>query len=212
MGLGLLAIGLVAFMALGPDYVRGGAANYLAKLWINDSFPGTALFSDGVNSGWYIDHRISPPIDPCVTAWVGADGGFFIYMDYTGETGHKCSESLGVTLRTYTLIFPAPWGNETVADHSPRMRIVKLFGRKGTTLVAFMFYKYRPEYEKNISYEVRPDTEVPTTGSGNTRTLTYYGTATLWRITQLYKGEKTPVAESGPFSFPFEITVVRVPQ
>lgn len=201
IGLGLLVIGLVAFMAFTPNSLRSEYPSYRAKLLINNSFPGTALLSDGQRDGWYIDHLLSGG-DPCVTAWVNATQLFFIYMDYTGETGHDCSSSLGVPLRTYTLKFPAPWGDITVADKSPRIRIEKLFSKKPTAPVAFLFYK------DGVSYEVRPDVEVPITVSGNTRTLTYAGTAKLWKIT-------TP-KESGPitfsFWFPFQLIVERVAQ
>lgn len=200
IGLGLLAIGLVAFMALGPSPARSGG-NYLAKLRINDGFlVGQALFSD--DKGWYIDHRLTDG-DFCVTAL--AQGGWvFIYLDYNPEVGFCCSKNTGNPLRTYTLVLPEGCG--PTDRESFRIRSENLFGKKRTTTVAFMFF------DGVIGYEVMPDVEVAITGGGNTRTLTYSGTATLWRFTKISKGERVPVRICSSFSFPFEITVERVAQ
>lgn len=207
MGLGLLAIGLVALMALGSNPGPGKVTGiYPAKLWIND-FSGTALSSDGVNDGWYIDHRLvdSPVTDLCVTAKVGPGALFFIWMNYNAEEGgFDCSTENQINPRTYT-IGPLIGSVYYTGPENFRIRSENLFGGKGTTPVAFMFY------DSGISYEVRPDTEVPITGTGDVRTLKYAGTATLWRITKLFKTEKTPVP-LWSFHFPFEITVVRVRQ
>jgi hypothetical protein len=204
MGLSLLAIGLVALTALGPGSVRGQKMNDRAKLWIND-FAGAALLSDGVNGGWYIDNWLleSPDSDRCVTGWVDNSGFFFIYMDFGQEVGSDCSQSLGIPPRAYTIV-PLQ-GNQTYysAPNKFRIRSEKLFSKKQTTPIAFMFYN------GGISYEVRTDTEVLITKSGNTRTLTYNGTATLWRISQ---APIKPVPVYSHFYFPFQITVERVPQ
>jgi len=204
MGLCLLAISLLAFMALGPESVDAKNSTYRAKLWINDNFRvDQALFSDGLREGWYIDHLIPDSPDPCVTGWVKTDGFYFMYLDYSPEVGFGCSESLGFDPRRYTIIPLESCG--ITEPKNFRIRAEKLFGRKGTTTVAFMFYK------EDVSYEVRPDTEVQISGAGDSRTLTYYDTATLWRITQLFKTEKVPVPICS-FPFPFQLTVERVPQ
>jgi hypothetical protein len=201
IGLGLLAIGLVAFMALGPSPARSGG-NYLAKLRIND-FPSAALLSDNSPYGaLYIDHRLLDG-DFCVTAL--AQGGWvFIYLDYNPEVGFGCSKNREITPRTYTLVLPEGCG--PTDRESFRIRSENLFGKKRTTTVAFMFF------DGVIGYEVMPDVEVAITGGGNTRTLTYSGTATLWRFTKISKGERVPVRICSSFSFPFEITVERVAQ
>jgi len=206
MGLGLLAIvGIVAIMTLGPASVQGESGIVPAKLWINDNFlSGQALFSDYAtypdSGGWYIDHRLTlTDYDLCVTAWVRGSL-FFIYMDYNPDVGgFDCSPA-----RTYKIVPLASCG---ITDpKSFRIRAENLFSRKNSTTVEFAFVVCIDG--KAISYEVRPDTEVPiTVVDSKTRELTYSGTAKLWRLTPAFKREKVPVAVCTFSSFPFDITV-----
>jgi len=224
MGLSLLAIGLVAFMALGPGSARAGATNYGYKLWITDDYlSGQALFSDG--KGWYID-RLLENGDNCVRAWVSANSLFFINMDLNADCPDcnlsGCAGDKGP--RTYTLIFPV--GSEACSKlgldtntcslkidpnfGKPRIRAEKLFSKKTTTPVAFLF-RITKEDGSYDSYEVRTDQEVYFTVLGSERTLTYGGTARLWRInTEFDKHVFGPV--TSPFMFPFQLKVERVPQ
>jgi len=219
LGLGLLALGLVALTALGPGSVRGRATADSAKLLINDVFlGGPALLSDG--KGWYID-RLLPGGYPCVTAWVNQPSGFFIYMDRgsgyaTGCNNWMCPETKSCA-RTYQLIFPAGSGvceklglgsgpcvfTINPYSESPRIRIENIFGKK-TTPVALLFR------HDGSSYEVRTDAEVSQSGSGNMRTLTYYGYATLWKLPSEPPIKLARIGSS--FYFPFELTVERVAQ
>ena len=58
---------------------KGKVGGSRAVVTINDAFPGTGagVLSDGKNSGTYTDSQL-PGGDPCVSAFVKADGFFNI--------------------------------------------------------------------------------------------------------------------------------------
>jgi hypothetical protein len=222
-GLSLLGIGLAAIMSIGPLSALGGGGGttVLAKLWIDDS---AHVLSDGLGSvedpSLYSDFRL-PGGDTCVTAFVNSTGLFFINMDNNGQFGNDCNSNAGVpNPRTFVLKFPdssgacgalglTPDGSGlcTLTGHDDtRIRAEKLFAnnnRQHTTPVAFLFRK------DGTSYEVRSDTEVPFSSSGNMRTLTYSGTTRLWKISST---PQRPAPVSSSFAFPFQMRVEQVPQ
>lgn len=187
-----------------------------AELTINDAFTGTLLNSDG--RGIYYDHSLSNN-DPCVTAWVSRQGLFFIYFDYNSAYGFPgaCDSTLGIDGtpedRTYSVTFPSSSGvcaalgisvnslNECVlaADDRPRIRGDNLFAPgASSTPVAIMFY-----WNGN-SYSLQPDNGASVSGTGNTRTATSGGNATLW---QSFSAPQKPKQIGSSFLCPFQFTV-----
>lgn len=210
---------LVAFVLALASFLPAMAQNRLARLTINDTYLASQLlFSDG--KGSYEDHRLTNG-DPCVTAWVDKSGMFFIYMDYNADVGGDCNQNLlgndPALVRTYVLKFPVASGIcaalGLTADEfgictlggetSQRLRADKLFGRQQTTPVAVMSRR------NGHSYSLEPNKEVAIRGTGDTRTLTYFDTATLKEV---FQAPQRPRPVGSPFVFPFQLTVDRVPQ
>ncbi len=203
----LLASVLIAFAAgLLADQIAP------AELTINDSTAGTLLNSDGL--GTYLDRRLNNG-NICVTAWVNASGLFFIYMDYNPAIGTpgNCDSTLGIQGRTYFLAFPAatgiclalslpvdPSGNCGLkTEANPRIRADNLFSSgASTTPAAFMFL-----WNGN-SYSLQTNNAASVSGTGDTRTATYGGNATLW---QIFSAPQKPKQIGSSFSFPFQFTV-----
>jgi hypothetical protein len=208
---------LASFLILLAAVSLAGQSSTPAQLTINDSFVGTLLTGDG--QGAYVDHSL-PGGNPCVTAWVSAKGLFFIYMDYNPAYGSpgQCDSALGISGRAYYLTFPATSGIcsalnlpvnalgdcQVEADGGTnatngRIRADQLFATgDSTTPVAFMF-----NWNGN-SYSLQPDNGASVSGTGNSRTATSNGTATLWRI---FSAPQKPKKVGSSFVFPFQFMV-----
>jgi hypothetical protein len=180
--------------------------NDYAWFEIDDSITGAALLSDTL--GPYADYRLTEG-DRCVTAWVAPDGLFFTYLYRGSDLGDNCHTVWPGGLRSYMLQFPA--GSAPCAEFgvctlevvspgdSPRIRAEKLFAKSAqATPVAFLF-------NQGASYEVRADDNVYFLVDGQTRTLSYSGTARLWKF-----GKKGAAPVGGSFDFSFSLTVTRV--
>ncbi len=207
--IGVLFAGLLLMAA---SLAGTAAVNDYAWFVIDDNFPSAALLSD--TRGAYEDYRL-PEGDPCVNAWVSSSGFVFAYLYRGSNLGDACNDAYPLLVRTYALKFPEASGacsqlgltpSEGVCtlivdstNEDPRIRAEALFGKRAqATPVAFLF-------NRGASYEVRADEDVYFSVDGSTRTLSYDGTATLWKL-----GKKSPVAVSSPFDFPFTLSVTRV--
>ena len=188
------------------------AVNDYAWFVIDDTVPGAALLSD--TRGAYEDYRL-PDGDKCVNAWAASTGFFFAYLYRGSNLGDNCYTVYQDGVRTYTLRFPegsapcvefslTPSGGLCTLEVAspteyPRIRAEALFGKRAqATPVAFLF-------NRGASYEVRADDDVYPAVDGQTRTLNYSGTATLWKF-----GKKGAAPVGAPFVFPFTLSVTRV--
>ncbi len=210
----------------------------LAILTIVDD-PGVAVSGDDVrvvdtDSTLYADSKVVDPLgDPCLLAGVINKGAFFIdFIEFDpNEAQEGCTSLTEADIpnefgRTYILIFPegvraCPTLGltlvggfcELTVKRRAVMRAEKMFsgGKNPKTPMRFLF-RIKRDGGVIESYEVRTDENVPVTIDGpDTRTLTYDGKATLFRVGQI----DDPVPGgfvSDSFVFPFELTVERVPQ
>jgi hypothetical protein len=201
--IGVLTAGL---LVLAAALAGTAAVNDYAWFVIDDDFPSAALLSD--TRGEYEDYRL-PEGDKCVNAWAASTGLFFAYLYRGSNLGDACYTVYPGGVRTYTLQFPegsAPCTEFGVCTlevespgQSPRIRAEKLFGKSAqSTPVAFLF-------NRGASYEVRADENVYFVVDGPTRTLSYSGTARLWKL-----GKKGAAPVGSSFIFPFSLTVTRV--
>ncbi len=207
--IGVLFAGLLWMAA---SLAGTAAVNDYAWFVIDDSVPGAALLSD--TRGTYADYRL-PDGDECVNGWAASTGLFFTYLYRGSNLGDNCYTVYPDGVRTYKLQFPegsAPCAELgllprngvctlDVASPSeyPRIRAEKLFGKSAqATPVAFLF-------NRGASYEVRADDDVYFSVDGSTRTLSYSGTARLWKL-----GKKGAAPVGDPFVFPFSLSATRV--
>jgi hypothetical protein len=197
-----IGVVIAGMLWMAASFSGSASRNDYAWFEIDDS---AAVLSDGL--GAYADYRLSEG-DKCVTAWVAPDGLSFTYLYRGSDQSDTCSQVYPGGVRTYTLQFPegsAPcqeFGVRTLEVDNPadslRIRAEKLFAKRAqVTPVAFLF-------NRGVSYEVRADDNVYFVVDGQTRTLSYSGTAHLWKF-----GRKGAVPVGDPFSFPFSLCVTR---
>lgn len=228
----LLWLGISAFLLLmtspglnsqGKGKGGGGTTGSdSAIVTIVDAFAGSGAGVLSDEGGVYTDSRLDGG-DPCVTAYVKADGFFRVDMDFNRDTGFGCNMKLQTvpagTARTYRLRFPdghAACGefnlptNGTVCEltldaetDAPAIGIPKLFS---ATLSQVRF----PFVRDGVPWVVasHPDFPVAVDPSQNPQTVTHVGPFRLFREVKGKGGGQV----GGDFTFALSITVERIPQ
>ena len=220
----MLLTGFCLLLALAPPvFAQKFRAGSRAVVTINNAFPGggAGVYSDGKNSGIYTDSQLSGG-DPCVNAFVKADGFFNIQLDYSVDVGSGCNSIKGTvgagTARSYELRFPAghaacsQFGLTASAGvcalvldpttDEPIIGIPKLFDSNAT--VSQVRFRFR----KGGSYWVVALSNVPVNPTQNPQTVSHIGQAKVFNDD---KGKSGGYQVGGEFTFALEITIERVP-
>jgi len=215
--------------ALAQKGKGGGGAASRAIVTIHDTVPaGSAgVVSDGQYSGTYTDSQLTQfmMVDPCVSAFVKADGFFNIQMNFSPEFGSDCNSlDTDSTNRFYELRFPVGHAACTDSRFAPALPVIngvcvlqlnpntdepiigipKLFSASASQV--------RFRFKRNGSYWVVALSGVPVSSTANpqVKTVSYnIGTAKLFNDDKGSSGGYQVGADIPNFAV--DITVERVP-
>jgi hypothetical protein len=213
-----LAVGFFLFSIGTYQAKSGGSSSGFLQMTIVNS-AGAGLTGDGqkidnYGNSLYTDHDVSTG-DPCVTAVV-SKGSVVVQQNYLISTHPKevwCNQGAGITPRYWNIVIDDTAACQFVFGTSPSPPVPCTF--TGSDMEKTDYESFEPgdafsssssqvimQFTQNgrtDGYSVRTDGSATVTGSGDSRVVTYSGTAQLY-----HAGEPTG---TGHFSFPFQVNL-----